>query len=193
VASEATFLLRCKEIGHNFRIDTLSYPGTSKRLEALLLTGYLFSSVKKYDDQEVITCRDLRTQHELSPRVGRGHEPGINLSLTHRLAFDILKEYIMKEVGTIQDNLTKQEDPTERRIKTVVKLVNYLKPKPRFQITDQPFPHAFRDMAFKSSLAHCLNADDMYFLKSVVKNTSFDSDTGCFASAAEGINALLFD
>jgi hypothetical protein len=27
----------------------------------------------------------------------------------------------------------------------------------------------------------------------VVKNTSFDSDTGCFASAAEGINALLFD
>jgi hypothetical protein len=47
LASEAMFLIKSKEIGHDIRLNTIIYPGGSKRLELLLLTGYLFNAIKK--------------------------------------------------------------------------------------------------------------------------------------------------
>jgi hypothetical protein len=46
LASEAGFLVRCNEIGHQLSFDPILYPGVSNRVETLLLCSYTFRKVQ---------------------------------------------------------------------------------------------------------------------------------------------------
>lgn len=47
LASEAAFLVRCNEIGHQLMFDPFLYPGNSNRVELLLLCSYTFRKIQK--------------------------------------------------------------------------------------------------------------------------------------------------
>jgi hypothetical protein len=154
-------------------------------LELLLLTGYLFNAIKKR------WSADDEVDHY---SLGRSRlEPGITLSITYSRVLNVIKDYIQREVGTIRDNLTKQENPSSRRMKTVVKLVNLLQPRSKVVRGRTSNIQVLSDFAFHSELANCLDSDDMRFLRSVVQNAAFDSPDGCYATLTEELDELLIN
>jgi hypothetical protein len=83
-------------------------------------------------------------------------------------------------------------DPSKRRVKTVVKLVNYLQPRSKVIENQSSSLQIFGDLSFKSELANCLDTDDFRFLRSVVQNTAFDNQDGYYATLTEELDTLLY-
>jgi hypothetical protein len=97
LSSEASFVIKCKEIGHHICFNDCSYPGNSNRLELLLLSGYVFRKI----------------QNSIEPGGGPLNK------VTDALLAEVLKEYFETEIGSFTDQLKQSEALKYKRVKIV--------------------------------------------------------------------------
>lgn len=86
ISDEAAFLVRCNEIRHQFTVESVTYPGTSNRLETLFLCVYLF--------------RAIRNKLQLEPTCTREYASVIDSQLA-----DVFKEYFGTQIGSARELL----------------------------------------------------------------------------------------
>jgi hypothetical protein len=105
LSSEASFLVKSKEIGHQLSLCGNSYPGRSNRLELLLLSGFVFRKIQKNDTQV--------DSHRISDSA-------------YDLLLDALKEFFEKEVVKFcdrQDNLVTLQSERVKIVKSFIKMI----------------------------------------------------------------------
>jgi hypothetical protein len=105
LSCEASFLVKCKEIGHQLHLCNNSYPGRSNRLELLLLSGFVFRKIQKTYTQ----IDGSRISDE-----------------TYDLLLDALKEFFEKEVVKFndrQDNILTLESERVKIIKSFIRMI----------------------------------------------------------------------
>lgn len=108
LSSEASFLVKCKEIGHQLDLCSNSYPGRSNRLELLLLSGFVFRKIQKSYTQST----DSRISDE-----------------TYTLLLDSLKEFFEKEVVEFCDRQNDMFTLESERVKIVKSFIKMIKDK----------------------------------------------------------------
>jgi hypothetical protein len=108
LSSEASFLVKCKEIGHQLDLCSNSYPGRSNRLELLLLSGFVFRKIQK-DYTQV-------DGHRISDS-------------TYDLLLDALKEFFEKEVAAFCDRQNDMLTLESERVKIVKSFIKMIKDK----------------------------------------------------------------
>ena len=106
---EASFLIKCKEIGHHLCLDEYSYPGNSNRLELLLLSGYVFRKVQN-------TIQPLDHHLKLS-------------SSADKLLTDTLRTYLQTEMGCFSDALEQMKTLESERVRIVKAFIKIVKDK----------------------------------------------------------------
>jgi hypothetical protein len=95
--SEAAFLVRSREIGHQLRFETSSYPGKSNRVELLLLCAYTFLRIRKEHPIELAPFKRITNDYLAS----------------------IFKEYLETEVGNSSDMFRTFSNPANHRRKII--------------------------------------------------------------------------
>lgn len=109
LSCEASFLIKCKEIGHQLTLCSNSYPGNSNRMELLLLSGYVFRKVQNYETQV------------------NGH---LKLSdSAYDLLFESLKEFFEKEVEGFCDRQNDMNTLESERVKIIKSFIRMIKDK----------------------------------------------------------------
>jgi hypothetical protein len=109
LSCEASFIIKCKEIGHQLSLDDYSYPGTSNRLELLLLSGYVFGKIQK----------DIEPAHS-------------HLSLSDSamgLLEESIREFFEREVEESSDRFNNHVSLESERKKVIISFIRNIKNK----------------------------------------------------------------
>jgi hypothetical protein len=108
LSSEASFLVKCKDIGHQLNLCGNSYPGRSNRLELLLLSGFVFRKIQKSNTQA--------DSHHISDSA-------------YSLLLDALKEFFEKEVEEFCDRHNDMLALESERVKIIKSFIRMIKDK----------------------------------------------------------------
>jgi hypothetical protein len=101
LASEAAFLVRCNEIGHQLSFNPFLYPGNSNRVELLLLCSYTFRRIQKA----------LPVQSAPLTRI------------TDEYLANTIKDWLGTELGNARDIWSSRTDPSKLREKSISKFI----------------------------------------------------------------------
>jgi hypothetical protein len=108
LSSEASFLVKSKEIGHQLSLCSLSYPGRSNRLDLLLLSGFVFRKIQKSHTQTA----DARISDDV-----------------YNLLQDSLRDFFEREVASFCDRQNDFMTLELERIKIVKSFIRMIKDK----------------------------------------------------------------
>lgn len=108
LSSEASFLIKCKEIGHQLFLCDNSYPGNSNRMELMLLSGYVFRKIQKNQTQV--------DSHSLS-------------SSAYDLLLESLREFFERTVEGSCDQLNNMKTLESERVKVIKSFIKMIKDK----------------------------------------------------------------
>jgi hypothetical protein len=146
---EASWLIKCKEIGHHFWLDEDSYPGNSNRLELLLLSGYVFRKIQN-------TIEPLNDNR---------------LSVySSELLVESLRDFFETEVSEFcdrQHNISTLKSERVKIVKSFIKMIKGKKTPWRPVSRDQQLIHILSSW---SSWAECLDKDEGRFLEMLINN-----------------------
>jgi hypothetical protein len=172
VSNEAAFLVRCSEIRHQFDFESVTYPGTSNRLETLFLCVYMFRSIRN-KLQERLTCTD--TDFAVHPSV-------INPQLA-----EILFEYFRTQIGSARELLIGYKPQGEVTVQYFLRILFGRNNQRVVSVNDG----LLQMVCHHSSWAQALKDDDTRFIASVMQASTGNSLDDSIVYALTDFGSLL--